>query len=174
MNRSVLVITGALVLCAAAILGALFIAEKRNESSRTETYEEAPPFSLPDSEGNSISLTEVDGKVKIINFWASWSPYSKEELETLIALKDEYGKVLDIVALSRDHNKTEAVQFLESNNLQRELTFVFDEHDDYFNMMEGYAVPESIFLNKDGEVVFHEHKPLSYEEFEARVTAILE
>jgi len=174
MNRSVIIIIGALVLCIVAILGALFIAEKRSTLSGAEEYIDAPEFTLTDADGNSVSLTEVDGKVKIINFWASWSPYSKDELETLRNLKSEYGKVLDITALSRDHNKTEAQEYLKYHNLEGGITYVFDESDEYFKIMEGYAVPESVFLNKEGEVVYHEHKPLSYEEFKERVTAILD
>jgi cytochrome oxidase Cu insertion factor (SCO1/SenC/PrrC family) len=32
----------------------------------------APDFTLPDLEGNEVSLSDFEGKVVLVNFWATW------------------------------------------------------------------------------------------------------
>ncbi len=132
-------------------------------------FSSAPEFNLPDSLGNNITLSEVGGEIKVVNFWASWSPYSADELSALVRLKNEYGDRLAIVALNRDVISEEGKAFLESLDLGSSLIFVYDKNDEYFNKVDGYAMPETLFLNKDGDILIHKHGPMSYDEMNKQV-----
>ena len=50
-----------------------------------------PEFSLPDTKGVTRSVAEWDGKLLIINFWATWCPPCLEEIPAFVRLQAEYG-----------------------------------------------------------------------------------
>ena len=51
--------------------------------TNTTMPDEVPLFTLPDINGNTVSLEELRGKVVMINFWATWCPPCIEELPTM-------------------------------------------------------------------------------------------
>lgn len=134
----------------------------------------APNFVLPDALGNMVSLEDIDSEVVVINFWASWSPYAKDELPALVALKKEYGSDITIVGLNRDYNPKEGQAFLESLSLGEDLVFVYDTNDEYYKKVSGYAMPETIFLNEKGDIVAQIHGPATFEQMKEQVSIILQ
>lgn len=62
-----------------------------------------PDFTLPDLEGKKRSIKEWDGKVVLLNFWATWCPPCRKEMPAFVELQDQYGKQgLQIVGLAID------------------------------------------------------------------------
>lgn len=52
---------------------------------------QAPNFSGPDVEsGETITLSQYQGKVVVVNFWASWCQECKVEHDTLLKLYDRF------------------------------------------------------------------------------------
>lgn len=51
-----------------------------------------PDFSLPDIHGKSRSIREWDGKIIILNFWATWCPPCLRETPLFVELQETYGK----------------------------------------------------------------------------------
>jgi len=50
-----------------------------------------PEFSLPDLEGTTRKLSEWNGKVLVVNFWATWCPPCRKETPAFVALQEQYG-----------------------------------------------------------------------------------
>ncbi len=148
--------------------------EKNNEPVTNSKFIMAEDFSLPDTNGKLVSLSEVDAEVKIVNFWASWSPYSKDELLAFSKIKDEYNERVEILALNRDSNSGDAKKFLKNLNLNDDIIFVYDKNDGYYKKVKGYAVPETIFINNEEEVLLHRHGPMTYDEMRNKIEKILE
>jgi thiol-disulfide isomerase/thioredoxin len=62
----------------------------------------AADFSLRALDGRKVRLTELRGKVVLINFWTTWCPACVSEIPELIALQKRYGEKLSIIGVSLD------------------------------------------------------------------------
>jgi thiol-disulfide isomerase/thioredoxin len=62
-----------------------------------------PDFVLRDVDGVSRSITEWDGQVLLVNFWATWCPPCRSEMPRLIELQETYGdQGLQIIGVALD------------------------------------------------------------------------
>ena len=80
----------------------------------------APDFTAPDPEGNKITLSEILGKVTILDFWASWCRPCRVENPNFVKLYDKYHeKGLNIISVSldRENQKSRWIKAIEKDNL---------------------------------------------------------
>ena len=71
----------------------------------------APRFQRPNLEGGTVRLADFEGRVVVLNFWATWCPFCKKEIPHLIELKRELGEQgLAVIgaALNWQFNSTDA------------------------------------------------------------------
>ena len=64
--------------------------------------EAVPPFLVNDLDGNTITPATWDGKVTLVEFWATWCGPCREEIPELIKLQQKYPTQLQIIGLSVD------------------------------------------------------------------------
>ncbi|HEY1011376.1 MAG TPA: TlpA disulfide reductase family protein, partial [Herpetosiphonaceae bacterium] len=50
----------------------------------------APPFALPDLTGTMVRLSNYQGKVVVLNIWATWCPPCVRETPRLVRLAQQY------------------------------------------------------------------------------------
>ena len=63
----------------------------------------APPYSATLMSGDSVSTTQLKGKVVLLNVWATWCAPCREEIPFLQALYDRHrAEGFDIVGVSVD------------------------------------------------------------------------
>ena len=78
----------------------------------------APNFTITTPEGESISLYDIKGKVKLIDFWASWCGPCRGENPHVVEIYKEYRpKGLEIFGVSLDNNKEAWVKAIADDGL---------------------------------------------------------
>ena len=78
----------------------------------------APNFTITTPEGESISLYDIKGKVKLIDYWASWcGPCRGENPHVVEIYKEYHPKGLEIFGVSLDNNKEAWVKAIADDGL---------------------------------------------------------
>lgn len=66
----------------------------------------APDFTMLNNEGDTVTLSKVKGKLKLLDFWASWCGPCRQEIPNLVKLYKNYQtRGLEIVSVSLDTDK---------------------------------------------------------------------
>lgn len=135
--------------------------------------EDAPGFSFSDANGNVISSSSLQGKVVLINFWASWCPPCRAEMPSLnkLYLELKNDKRFVFLFVNEDDDKSKAVQFLEKNNFSIP---VYNRHQVPPQIFSG-TLPTTLVLNKEGKIVSKHEGIADYnnDEFIRQLKALL-
>jgi thiol-disulfide isomerase/thioredoxin len=124
-------------------------------------------------DGESLDLEDFRGSILVVNVWASWSPYTQSEHETLSRLKSAYGDKISVVALDRKENKETAVAYLETIGKKENIHYVIDTTDHFFSSFDGYAMPETLIFDEVGNLAFRKRGVLEFEEVEEALKSLV-
>ncbi len=102
-----------------AALGYAFLGEKEAKVTVTQKQDkkkqdepkkyEAPDFTLKNLDGKEVKLSEYQGKVIFVNFWATWCGPCRHEVPAFIELQDQYKDDLVILGISLDQGDLSVV-----------------------------------------------------------------
>lgn len=114
-----------------------------------------PDFTLPDLDGTPRNISEWDGKLVALNFWASWCPPCVKEIPLFAELQDTYGdQGLQFVgvAVERRENAVAFAQEVGLNypSLQGEYQ-AMQVSAAYGN--ERGLLPYTVLINQHGRIV---------------------
>jgi thiol-disulfide isomerase/thioredoxin len=118
------------------------------------TPQPGPEFAMLDLAGQTRNIKEWQGKVVLLNFWATWCPPCLEEIPSLIELQDSYGALgLQIVGIAVDD--TQAVRaFADGAGFNYPIlpgdTDAIELSKRYGNQQG--VLPYSVFINRKGEI----------------------
>lgn len=94
------------------------IKERIDRLAKTDQGAKAPDFTLSDVNGNMVTMSEVKGKIKIIDFWASWCGPCRLNNPALRKLYDEFhDKGLEIIGVSLDTDGESWKKAIEKDGL---------------------------------------------------------
>lgn len=124
--------------------------------------------------GEPASMEDYYGKVRVVNSWASWSPFSKTELPHLDRLASDYkDRDVIVIAINRNEPEGRAKAFLSKAETLNNLVVLLDGDDSFYKRMDGFAMPETLFFDRDGNLTHHARGKLSYEEMVNQVEVAL-
>ncbi len=138
-----------------------------------ESFDSGYNLTLLDYEGNEVQLSDYRRQVLVVYAWASWCPYCGAELEYLAQLKAVYGDDVEVLAVNRSEPLGEAKAFTDRLTLDHAVELLLDPTDALYKDIEGYAMPEMLFIDARGEVRFHQRGPIHKEELHAQIKALL-
>ncbi|MDY7041389.1 MAG: TlpA disulfide reductase family protein [Chloroflexota bacterium] len=132
----------------------------------------APDFSLPNLQGNVITLSEFRGQPVMVNFWTTWCPYCREEItaleETYYHYEDEG---LVVLALNVQEPAETVVPFISAQGLT--LPVLLDSDASTAMAYLTHAIPTTFFIDQRGVISVIHLGPLSEEAVETYLTDLL-
>ena len=87
--------------------------------------EKAPDFVLTDLDGKTYTLKDFKGKTLVVDFWATWCPDCRKEIDDLVRIRKEHPEV-EFVGISFD---TDAEQL---------RTYAQEHGMDWLQLSEGF------------------------------------
>jgi len=136
---------------------------------------QAPDFTAPDPQGKQITLSEIKGKVTIVDFWASWCKPCRIENPNLVKLYDKYhSKGLEIISVSLERGNQKAfwIEAIKKDQLNwynvSNLKFWEDPIAQAYSVN---SIPATFILDENGTVVAER---LRGAELEATIKNLLE
>jgi thiol-disulfide isomerase/thioredoxin len=114
-----------------------------------------PEFAFTSLEGASISNVSLEGKVVLLDFWATWCPPCRESVPTIQNLHKKYAdKAFEIVGISADGDEDSWKAFVAKNKMN------WAEYLDLSEMMLGKfevdSFPTYIVVDKEGVVRYRQ------------------
>ena len=105
-----------------------------------------------DFSGNEINLNQYNGKLVIINFWATWCAPCKKEMPSLDKLYQVNNfKNLQVFAVNMEQpNTLKTKKFFTDLNIKK-LEIFFDNNLNCVKEFKLRGVPTTVLINKKGE-----------------------
>lgn len=108
-------------------------------------------FNLPDTHGKSLGLKDYQGKVVLVNFWASWCPPCVHEMPSMAGLKSQLGaENFEILAVNLGESKADIARFMQAHPLN--FPVLLDETGQTAKDWKVMAYPSSFVVDKAGQI----------------------
>lgn len=137
-------------------------------------YDKVPDLSFEDYEGNTIALSDFKGKPAVINSWAVWCPFCRDELADFAQLQEEFGNKIAVVAIDRQESLGKAKGFTDEIGVTDKMLFLLDSKDSFYKSIGGFSMPETIFVDAEGNIKIHKRGPMALDEMRQKVNSIIE
>jgi thiol-disulfide isomerase/thioredoxin len=138
------------------LAGLLYLGVMEAQRSKLVPDGAAPPsFQMERYGGGKLALSDLRGKVVMLDFWATWCPPCQEEMPSLLKLAKEYeSQGLVFVAASRDDDdvKEEVVTQFIDRYLPDLAPYVVYADDEVAMAFKVEALPTLYFLDREGKV----------------------
>lgn len=154
--------------------GQFWAAEKAPKGSepRPRPGYPAPDFTLATLDGDEISLSDLEGKPVLVNFWATWCPPCRSEMPDLQDFHATYGDQVALLGVNWAEEPEEVRVFLN----RYDITYpnVLDRKGRAFVQYRLMGLPTTLFIDETGLVRGLWYGPLKTDQIADRFAEISE
>lgn len=139
------------------VISTLLLAQKVPEISKTEFSKEALIQKINSLEGKKVSIADVlrkhEGRILIIDFWASWCQDCIKALPATKELKEKNPEI-DFVYFSLDRSHEQWKRGLEKYQISSQENYWFDEgwKNSFNNYIDLNWVPRFMVVDQTGKI----------------------
>ena len=122
----------------------------------------ATPFALPGIDGSRLDSGDLEGRVTLLNFWATWCPPCVEELPSLNRLRDRYAQHdLQVVSIDFRETPDEMKAFLQ----RTPVTFpVLMDRDGQVALNWGvFSFPSTFIIDRQGRIRYTSNRAIDWD-----------
>jgi len=109
-------------------------------------------FSLPNLDGQQVTLAEFQGKPVVINFWATWCPPCRLEMPEFQRAYEAYQEDDLVILAVNAAEQPEVVRSFFYDQMGYTFTPLLDEEGQVGEAYGAIGLPSTFFVNATGEV----------------------
>ena len=116
---------------------------------------EVPEITLPNPEGEMVSLSSLRGKIVLVDFWASWCKPCRAENPNVVSAYNKYhDKGFEVFSVSFDKDRASWLRAIEADNLTwthvSDLKFWNSAVVRLYNIS---GIPFAVLIDKEGKIM---------------------
>jgi thiol-disulfide isomerase/thioredoxin len=116
-----------------------------------ENHPPAPAFSLTDITGQPLKLSDYQGKVVALDFWATWCGPCRIEIPGFIELQKRYGaQGFTMIGISMDDSPEPVVDFYKELQMNYPVAVGNDRLGELYGGIPG--LPTTFLIGRDGRI----------------------
>ena len=129
------------------------VVDNTNDENLTDI--EKYSFTLKDSHGNDVTLSDYKGKTVVLNFFATWCTYCKMELPSLEEINNTRDDIVIFLVATPDIGNEGSKEYIESFMEENgySMTVLYDETGEVVSKYNVSGLPTSFFFKPDGSVL---------------------
>jgi cytochrome c biogenesis protein CcmG/thiol:disulfide interchange protein DsbE len=133
----------------------------------------APDFSLPTTTGQTMKLSDLQGKAVLLNFWATWCEPCKVEMPWFVDLQKKYGpQGLQVIGVAMDDaSPKEIAAFAQKMGVNYPILIGKEEVGAEYGGID--YLPSTFYISRNGKVLEHAFGLVSRSEIEANIEKAL-
>ncbi len=163
------------ILVTLTLVGTLALSLALPASALTGKGALAPDFTLTTLDGKQeITLSELQGKVVYIDFWASWCGPCRKALPAVQALWHEYrDEEFQMLGVNLDRKLEAGLKYVEAKGV--DFPSVFDEGGRVSTSFGVRSIPSMLIIGPDGKVAYSEvgFNPRALPEIKSTINRLL-
>jgi thiol-disulfide isomerase/thioredoxin len=136
------------------ILSGLYFMQHNHSSSSEPSAKDrrlAPDFTLPQLDGQKLTLSSYRGKVVLLDFWATWCVPCREEIPRFVELQKEYGdRGLQIIGVSMDDSADPVGPFYQQFHMNYPVVMGDAKIGEMYGGVLG--LPIAFLIDRDGRI----------------------
>ncbi len=112
----------------------------------------APDFALPSPEGKKFTLKDYRGKLVMVNFWATWCEFCRDEMPAMERLYREFkGQGFEVLAVNVKDKRGDALAFVKK--LKLTYPIMIDPEGEVGLLYGAFGMPTTYLIDEKGIVL---------------------
>lgn len=113
-------------------------------------------FTLPDLAGKQRNLQHWQGKIRIVNFWASWCPSCRQEIPQFIKLQNELASQVQFIGIACE-NRLDATNYTNTVAINYPILIAGEGGINLSQQLGNTSatLPFTILINQTGQIISH-------------------